>query len=413
MIGAHFQSAVRDWPDAIKLLPAGTWCKVVYDQHMCRDIKAVNPGVKVVFRYIDSPQTPSRDYEECKAIARRFFAKWIDGTFWEQQLHKYMDAVEEWNEYLANSQDAQERQMWLTWCKAVNSVWTNEYRNKYPELSHIRLVSCNTAIGNDIPVEFASVVAEHDGILSYHNYTSVLGKTIRSDDWQYYSGRWTVMDDVYRSVGVYVRWLFTEGGPTAIGMYDGKWYGGVMEGWRHKASYNGDLQAYIDGTIHYQLDYMANWNKAHSNRCLGGVLFTTFNQNGWDYFKLYTSELKKIFAVVAEYDGPVDPPPIDPPPVDKPKDKAWMSKVWAATAAYQELHGVQLNAAAGLQQRIVTDFNIPADMGVIVHNEMPFRDADGYYRVQTVESYDGKLRTVYVYESGKPIWSFNKTDFQV
>lgn len=412
MIGAHFQTAVQDWPDAVKLLPAGTWCKVIYDQHMCRDIKATNPGVKVVFRYIDSPQTPSPDYNECVVRARQFFAKWIDGTFWEQQLYKHMDAVEEWNEYLANSQDAAERQMWLTWCKAVNDVWTNEYRNNPQfdgKLSHIRLVSCNTAIGNDIPVEFARVVQEHDGILSYHNYTSVLGKVIRADDWQYLSGRWTTMDAAYKAAGVTVKWLFTEGGPTAIGEYNGTWYSGVMEGWKHPASYNGDLQAYIDGTIRYQLDHMTAWNAAHGNRCLGGVLFTTFNQNGWDYYKLFTPELKQIFTVVANYEPPVEPPPVE----TKPKNKTWMSKVWAATVAYQELHGVQLNAKAGLQKQIVADFNIPAGMGVIVHNEMPYRDADGYYVIQTVESYDGTLRTVYVYQTGQPIWTFTRSDFQV
>lgn len=332
MLGGHFQEAIQDWPTAIKLWPAGAWHKTVNDQHMCRDIKLYNPGLKTVFRHVyDGKQHPSDNYDENVAKAREFFASFIDGTFFQQELYKYMDAIEEWNEYFANSMPTAECARWISWCEAVNWVWYNEYRYNpvhNGKLSHIRLVSCNTAIGNSIPVDCAKIVQKYDGILGYHNYTRVLDKMIHIDDWKYYSGRWTDMDKEYRNAGVYVKWLFTEGGATAIGhsVTDGQYHEGVYEGWKHKASYNGDFQAYLDGALKYQLDNMTAWNKQYNNRCLGGVLFTSTTNfgGGWKYFMLDTPHLAQIGALVANYEAPVEPPPIDPPPTEVRK---WAKKV--------------------------------------------------------------------------------------
>ncbi len=404
MIGFHMQSAVRDWPNAVKLLPAGTWCKSLNDQHLCRDLKAVNPGVKVVFRYeFNQHQHLQGDFHD---LARDFFSRFIDGTFWEQELYRYMDAIEEWNEYLANSQTFSvrnfipwlkdkvknivfsERAQWLAWCKAVNEVWTNEYRYNPAfegKLSHIRLVSCNTAIGNDIPLEFARVVQEHDGILGYHNYTNVYRKSIVGSDREFYSGRWMGMDDQYRQAGVLVDWLFTEGGPTCMGTFDGQHYAGVTEGWRHEATYDEDLQAYIDGTIVYQLDLMADWNAQHGDRCLGGVLFTTESKQEsiWKRFHLFTPQMIPIAEKVASHD-PSPPPP--PPPDD------WQARAWAKSVEMQISNGIMLNPDAGIQRRIFADGNMNPGAFVPVQNEFSFEGRT----FQAAETLDGsKPRRLY------------------
>ena len=75
-----------------------------------------------------------------------------------------MDAADEWPEYLANSQDETERAMWLSWLTAVCDVWA-QIQIEPPEIAHIPLVCCNTAVGNDIPIDFADVVYDHDNIL--------------------------------------------------------------------------------------------------------------------------------------------------------------------------------------------------------------------------------------------------------
>lgn len=323
MIGFHFQGTVQNWPNAVKLLPAGTWCKSLFDQHLCRDIKAVNPGVKTVLRHeFNRHQNLQGNYHD---LARDYFSRFIDGTFFEQQLYKWIDGVEEWNEYLANSQSPSERANWLAWCKAVNEVWTNEYRYNPAfggKLSHIRLVSCNTAVGNDIPIEFARVVQQHDGILSYHNYTNVYNKQVVASDWQYYSGRWAAMDAQYKAAGVTVKWLFTEGGPTIMGTFDGQHYAGVTEGWHHPKDYNGDIDAYVNGAIQYQLEKITAWNKANGNRCLGGVLFTSEANTGsiWKDFQIFESEMVKIAQKVATYQLPIEPPT---PPPPEPETRSW------------------------------------------------------------------------------------------
>ena len=389
MPGFHIQTPVDNWPEAVALLPNGTWCKAVSEQGICLEYKRINPTLKVVFRYeYNNEQDLQGDYKE---LAREYFSKFIDGTFYANKHYLAIDAIEEWNEYLADSQSAAEKAQWVAWCKAVNEVWTQEYRID-PRLAHIRLVSCNTAIGNNIPVEFARIVQQHDGILGYHNYTNVYKKAIRPDDWQYYSGRWTAMDASYKAAGVTVKWLFTEGGACTIGTFDGQHYTGVTEGWKHSANYNGDLNAYIQGAIRYQIDRTTAWNKTHDNRALGQVLFTTHRDPGiWSRFALIASEMKSIAQFVASYSPPVTPPPL---PVDD-----WQTRAWAASVAEQIARGIPLNPTAALQSAIFKAGLVP------VHREITVEGRT----LQAAESLTGSpARRVYVWEAGKPVTYITK-----
>lgn len=343
--GFHFQRPIPDWPTAVAQLPAGTWCKSVDDLHLCRDLKQHNPGVMTVFRKeYTAEQRPSPDLETNKQLARRFLNTFIDGTFWDQGLYQWIDAIEGWNEYLANSQTEPERLMWLSWCRAINEVWSEEYRSK-PELNHIRLVSCNTAIGNDIDVRFARIVQAHDGILGYHNYTFVEDGVIggiatlingasrlpvnghgqslhdvagdepaitngRVDDWRWLSGRWAYMDEQYLTEGVAVNWLFTESGA----------FRDVFGGWRHGRVYDANLQEYIDGALTYQADRISQWNAGRGGRALGACLFTVGWTGSWNLYELDTPHLTSIAEFVRDYDPAVTEPPPPPPPPPEPGD---------------------------------------------------------------------------------------------
>lgn len=392
MIGFHIQTSVPNWTQAAALLPAGTWCKAVNEQGLCLEYKRVNPGIKVVFRYeYNDRQHLQGDYHE---LARTFFRQFIDGTFYAQEIYKSINAVEEWNEYLANSQTTAERNQWVAWCRAVNEVWTNEYRSD-PRLAHIKLVSCNTAIGNDIHPDFARIVQEHDGILAYHNYTNVHNKAVTQDDWQYYSGRWTVMDAAYRAQGITVKWLMTEGGACTIGTFDGQHYSGVTEGWKHPANYNGDLTANIQGAIKHQIDRCTSWNKAHGNRLLGQVLFTTHRDPGiWGKFALVTAEMKPIAQFVRDY----APTPVTPPPIPPPTGEEWKRPAWAASVAEQITRGIPLNPSAALQSAIFQAGLVPVHKEIIVEGRT----------LQAAESLTGSpARRVYVWEAGKPVTWFS------
>lgn len=388
MIGFHFQTPVRDWPDAIKILPKGTWCKSVNDLHLCRDFKKHNPGVKTVYRYEYNKKQHLGDQkdETLTRKARDFFNKFIDGTFYEQELYKYIDGIEEWNEYLATSQSEEETQLWVRWCKAVNEVWTNEYRSD-PRLSHIRLVSCNTAIGNEIDTRFAKIVQEHDGILSYHNYTLVKNKKIASNDWNDLSGRWTVMDAKFRKAGVTVNWLMTEGGP----------FTSVYDGWRDDDIYDGDIEAHINGQIKYQIDNCSEWNKKHNNRMLGQVLFTVGPTGTWEKYEYTTSNMKKIAAFLQSY-SPEIPPIVDPPTQPPTEDlTAWKKQAWYMSEQEQRLRGIRLNSKAAIQEAVEAD-----DMHIVT-NELNYKGKV----FQPAESYTkSPPRRVYVWEPAKTVWWF-------
>lgn len=359
MVGIHFQSGTPGWLEAIAKLPAGTWQKVVNDQHMCGDLKAANPGLKVVFRYhYTSRQRPSPDYDQNVIIARRFFNAWMDGSFWEQELWRPMDGVEEWNEYLANSQDETERAMWLSWLTAVCDVWA-QIQVEHPEIAHIPLVCCNTAVGNDILIDFADVVYDHDNILSYHGYTFVEDGKLKGNygeeenpgkEWRWQSGRWTAMDSEYRQAGIYVKWLATEGGA----------YYSANEGWRGDRCYGGDLDAYMTGAMAHNIDRASAWNEQHGHRFLGYTLFTSGDPGSvWDLFEL-KNHLHPVCEFIRDYVPDQPPPPPPPPPPDDDMEQAF----WGISIEEQTERGIWLNPLAGLQRKIIEDGLLP------VHREL-------------------------------------------
>ena len=356
MIGFHMQNTVPDWLEAVAQLPPGTPVKAVNDYFMCRDVKRVNGACKTVFRHVaDGEQHPSDNYDDNIAKARHFFSTFIDGTWWQQEIWRYVDYIEEWNEYLANSMPDDEIPRWLSWNHAVQTVW-EEYKVNYPELSNIRLVCCNTAVGNSIPVQFASQTAQFGNVLGYHNYVHYEDGERDPLDWTYHSGRWTGMDALYQAQGVTVDWLFTEGGP----YYD------VFAGWKDSRVLGGDLERYKRECIAYQIDKMSAWNLVNDGRCLGGVLFTSSNDDGWVKYNLDGGQLKVLADFIAIY-TPDIPPPIDPPPVDD-----WQRRAWDKSVEMQISNGIMLNANAGIQRRIFEDGNMNPGAFVPVQNEFSF-----------------------------------------
>ena len=187
-IGFHFQKPIDNWLEAIKLLPVGTPIKAIDNVQMLSEAKSHNPGIFTILRHwYDEGQQFDGGYDENVKRARDFFKTFIDGTF-GQHTHN-VNAIEGFNEYYADSQSPEEKTNILNWIRAVNDVWTNEYRNQ-SKYAHIRLVTANTAVGNNIPIETARIVYEHDGLLGYHPYIAVDAGTgkIHGNDWQWYSG---------------------------------------------------------------------------------------------------------------------------------------------------------------------------------------------------------------------------------
>ena len=95
-----------------------------------------------------------------------WFANFIDDTF--RREAKHVNFVNGYNETFANSQSVAEKARWIALHTAMAKVWS-EYRQE-PELSHIRLIMCETAIGNDIPWQVAQAAVQYDAVLGYHPY---------------------------------------------------------------------------------------------------------------------------------------------------------------------------------------------------------------------------------------------------
>ena len=357
----HFQDPVVDWPECVRYMPNGYVLKAVDNVQMLDAAKQRKSAVRTILRHwytaqvpdsacessagrgsfaahadylrkitypqhtsiprplkgkahgINWLQIPGRSPEENRARARSFFDSFVDGTF--LQLAHNVDFVEEWNEYYGNNMPADERQRFILWSQAVARVWKEEYRSR-PELSHIRLILANTAVGNDIPVEVAQAAVQYDCLLGYHSYWPTRANETPADLWQWYEGRWTRLDATFRSHGYEVDWALTEAGPV---LYHGDWPRvtlGPNDGWRHRDVHNGDVEKFKKSILSF-MDRWREWNRLNGNRCQNPVLFTS-GFSGWNDFQIHQPHLNDIGSSVLQWSTTSPTPPPLPPPVPNP-----------------------------------------------------------------------------------------------
>ena len=326
MIGFHMQNSPPNWLDAVAKLPPGTPIKLVEGVQSAREVKATNPALKVWFRHVADNQNVGGDL---KQYARTFFNTFIDTSFLQEA--KYVDWIQELNEYTGHGQTPAERAFWEDWAAAAAHVWWNEYRTRSP-LSHIRLIIGEPGIGNDLGVAFAQIADTYDCLIGYHSYIPVHNGQIMPlnakhpdgseiNEWKYYSGRWATMDNTYRQHGYYVDWVAGEGGPIRDAS---PWYGALdpMGGWKHPECCSGHIDCYITA-LHHFLDLATTWNAQHNGRFKGMTLFTSGAPGSgpsWEHFDLRQPHMDTIAAFVADYMANIPDPPDPPPPPTNPGD---------------------------------------------------------------------------------------------
>lgn len=348
----HIQRAVDNWTRNLHLIPAGTPFKAFQEQ-LLLEAKLSNPGLITIKRHWYDPGQVFNggDYRD---QARRFLDSFINQTFLDH-AHA-VDYIEGFNEYHANGQPEHEVVERNKWAEAFLGVWNSEYRTQ-PELSHIRPIIANTAVGNDIPVEFARLAQTHDAVLGYHPYmpmrngkpytyrTSNVASGIESasptqkfkmagdpdypvlipqsriesassmdDGRRYFWLRWQHMDALYQQHGYRVEWMFTEFGPLDYTEYS--WGLGLNGGggWRHPNVCNGNIEQYIEAIQLFWTEVDA-WNKQNGNRAYRPVLFTT-NGNAtpvWRSFETAQPEMDAINHAMVNF-IPAPPPVVGPPP---------------------------------------------------------------------------------------------------
>lgn len=318
----HYQAGVNGINEAVAMLPKGSMVKAVNDQQYLREAKQVNPNVTTVFRFHwDKDNVFSTDWDHMVAKWREFYPRFVDGTF--LTLAKYIDYIEEHNEYVANSQTQDEVNARVMSARAAAWVWKNDYRDKLwvnpdepelglqPLLANIGLILVNAAIGNDINIGFAWVAEEFPFCaIGYHPYTKWVNKIRDSGDWRWHSGRWNWMDEEWSKQGIRVKWAFTEAGP----------YAGVLDGWRSDKVLGKDRELYVEAMRLWIRDVKttAAWREG---RLLGFALFTTGRAGStWSKYWTEQPELNLLASMVAqEWKVPDTPdPPPQPPPQPAP-----------------------------------------------------------------------------------------------
>ncbi len=305
----HLQAPVNNWPQAITRAANNSLAKSVNDQHLLRDAKTAardaGKHVNTCFRYWHDPlQVYSTDWDHMVAKWRDIFPRFVNGTFFELAEQGAFDLVEEDNEYLANSQSPLEIDARVVNAEAAVSVWNNEYRTQHTALSDIKLVLCNTAIGNWIDKRFAKLAISDDAVLGYHPYTHwsrYSGTPQRAaNDWADLSGLWDRME---KSWGIKPMWAFTEAGP----------FEGALDGWRSPNCLNGSLALYLLAIREWLEDVQQTAAYAEG-RIYGFCLFTTGGSSEWKHFETRQPELNAIADLTAEMWKPgevVLPPPPD------------------------------------------------------------------------------------------------------
>lgn len=284
----HLQRSVDNWTDAIR----GTFpfCVKAVDQaDLLRTAKQLNPNVFTVLRHhYDGMQVPSPlgTVEDNLHRARDFFATFIDGTF-KAQYAPFVDAVESWNEYLADSQDAAELNRWLAWAEAAARVWRDEYRTQ-PEYAHIRLVLCNTAVGNMIDRRFAEIALQYDCLLGYHPYTLWEHSVRWEGDWENLSGLFEAMEAEWGG-DLKPEWIFTECGP----------FQAAEDGWRSQECLGGDMIKYIIAMRQW-VQNVKETDAFRTHRIRGCCVFTTGNDPRWTKFETGQPELSELMDMFEE-----------------------------------------------------------------------------------------------------------------
>ena len=307
----HIQNLTNDWPQALDPSVLGANFRPLvkaFSGDRLVTAKGVNPNCRTILRYhYTKRQHFGGDWEANKEKARVFFRCFIDGTF-RKDYARYTDYIEEWNEYLAPSLTVQEMGDRIRWARAVARVWETEYRND-AAYAHIKLIMCNTAIGNDIPIEFANICRNYDCVMGYHAYTKWVKGVRDPGDFRWLSGRIFFMEKAW---GIKLPIALTEVGP----------YQGPNTGWMSKECLGGDLDKYIKAMRLWIRD-LAQTDAYQEGRLLGFTPFTTGPTPEWTSFRTDKTALIKLRDMYAVEWKPgtvpqPTPPPVPPPPEPEP-----------------------------------------------------------------------------------------------
>lgn len=350
----HIQLDVPGWPEAVERLPAGAVVKAVNIAQYLPEARARNRDVYTIYRQVNDHQYYSTNWDEMIERWRNVFPTFIDDTF-RRDIAEHTNAIEGDNEYLSNDMDAQQIAARATSARAAAHVWATEYRTD-PDLAHIELVICNTAVGNSIPVEFARICEEYwpAVLLGYHPYWLYENGERHEADWPYLAGRFDMDEFEYEEAGIdmsKIRWAFTETGPFAS----------TWDGWLADNCLGGDFEAYKQAFLTWLADVEQTpayqQVDANGDPRIKGIAYFTTARGMWERFIVRQPEMNELADLYRENWNPGTAPA--PPPDEKTFDQ----RMWDRSVEIQVASGISLNPDALLQG------DIAAEGQQIVHSE--------------------------------------------
>jgi len=281
LISLHLQTMVEGVLEFVAAVKPGVI--KVFQMEDARAIKAASPETKVVLRYFTDKQDLGNP--DKIAAARAYIATFRDSL---ETNAEWIDYVESWNETVcSNNPDSIRNAVAFDVAFADALAETG-----LPVAPALLTVAVGNPLESEVELLLPAVrkAIQYNGLVSYHAYwPDAPDKTYLESDWQWYAGRWTEWDKVFNMRGLYPSYYFGEMG--AVGATSDL---ALLptEGWRSSDCCGGKWDRYLAELIAFS-EMVAEWNVSHSNRALGGTIFTTGGW-GWDSFEIGRAEMEDL-----------------------------------------------------------------------------------------------------------------------
>ena len=264
--------------------------KVMGGHRSILDILGQNPNSVVVFRHVTNDYSDTLENPDPHQGARNWLAKFEDSLKQvAREAHaRFPDAtivVESVNECVPSLNPTALQRL------IDFDIAFIEELGKW-EMPWVKPGVLNAAVGNPHESEFemllplARACAAAGGFMDYHSYWRDNRLT---SEYEYYSGRWTVMDEVFTEHGVFVNWY---GGESGV-------YHTAADGWRAQNCYGGNWERYFQD-IKDLCGIEREWNRNHANRKYSNCLFTSGDGVGWDSFQIRSEQMRAISGWLGE-----------------------------------------------------------------------------------------------------------------
>lgn len=277
------------------------WYKIVHtDAEFSREIKAVSPDTKVVFRYVDNDFGRYHSNTDTDAAVNEFL-----GHFWDAIENNPIDAVESLNETFGTHDYGNVMntvRFDVAFCEEV-------HRRSGGSVAPIILTAPpgnpDHGVEEEWLVPAVEAAIDFGGLLGPHTYwpgnpdRDTVVNWLETEGYHFHLRPLLSWDVTFKRFGLAPRYFFGETGPVAVSVREDGRPGGFLNsgaGWRSPDCLGGNLDLLIELILMYE-DMLAKWNKDNGNRCEGYAFFTT-HRGDWQYFHFNDTEWSRLMVAM-------------------------------------------------------------------------------------------------------------------